>query len=483
MTASNHPSPDAGALHVLHAIATTLGLSPHAAQRVQFCGTGALPSVFAVSSLAAGSVAAAATAVADWVALRSGHPPAVSVDWRLCSLWFSGTLNPIGWDLPPVWDAIAGDYATADGWIRLHTNAPHHRAAALAALGFAPHASPDKVMVGNRVETWSARALESAVVEHHGCAAAMLSRAQWAAHPQALHVNQAPMVAVTTHPDSSSGSTEALTNPGNTEFNPARPLQGMRVLDLTRVLAGPVATRFLAGFGADVLRIDPPDWDEPSLVPEITLGKRCARLDLRTASGHATFVDLLRQADVLVHGYRAHALEHLGLGPLERQTIRPGLIDVSLNAYGHTGPWRNRRGFDSLVQMSTGIAHAGMLHGGKDRPTPLPVQALDHATGYVMAAAVVQGLCQRWEQRAQGLQGWQGQTSLARIAQLLTHTPVPPTQPASIALTEDDWSTDPEATDLGPAHRLRSPVQVAGQPLQWARGGTRLGSAAPQWAA
>jgi hypothetical protein len=119
-----------------------------------------------------------------------------------------------------------------------------------------------------------------------------------------------------------------------------------------------------------VLRIDPPTWDEPGVIPDVTPGKRCARLDLRGSSDRAVFLDLLRSADVLVHGYRSDALENLGLDTRTRREIRPGLVDVSLNAYGWSGPWRNRRGFDSLVQMSAGVADAGMRTLGKDRPTP-----------------------------------------------------------------------------------------------------------------
>ena len=478
MTSSIITSPPAGAIHVLHAIAAALNLSPHSVANVQFQGAGALPSAFAVSDLAAGSVAAAGASVADWVALRTGRQPTAVIDRRLCSLWFGGTVRPLGWALPPVWDAIAGDYATADGWIRLHTNAPQHRAAALAALGFTHGAAPDKAAVSRVVAAWSTQELEVAVVENHGCAAAMWSQAQWAIHPQAQHVNAEPLVTV-----SSTTPLDALPLPSASHFDPARPLQGIRVLDLTRVLAGPVATRFLAGFGADVLRIDPPDWDEPSLVAEVTLGKRCARLDLRSTVGRAIFVQLLRQADVLVHGYRADALERLGLGAPERQAIRPGLVDVALNAYGVTGPWRNRRGFDSLVQMSTGIAHTGMQQGRKDRPTPLPVQALDHAAGYVMAAAVVKGLCQCWSQHSQGGQGWQAHTSLARVAHLLVNTAVSDGPSEPILMAETDWADSLEQTDFGPAHRLRSPICVAGHSLQWTRAASRLGSAAPKWLA
>jgi crotonobetainyl-CoA:carnitine CoA-transferase CaiB-like acyl-CoA transferase len=186
-------------------------------------------------------------------------------------------------------------------------------------------------------------------------------------------------------------------------------------LDLTRVLAGPVATRFLAGLGAEVLRLDPPGWDEPGVLPDVTLGKRRTRLDLRTRAGRDRFEALLRGADLLVHGYRPGALDGLGWDAAHRQALRPGLVEVSLNAYGWDGPWRDRRGFDSLVQMSCGIAEAGMARLGKEKPFPLPVQALDHACGYIMAAAALISLRRR---RETGM-GSITRLSLARVARLL----------------------------------------------------------------
>ncbi len=160
-------------------------------------------------------------------------------------------------------------------------------------------------------------------------------------------------------------------------------------------MPAPIAGRFLAAYGAQVLRIDPPDWEEPGVVPEVTLGKRCAGLDLTQQGDRETFERLLGEADIVLHGYRAGALDGLGYDEEARRRINPNLIDVSLNAYGWTGPWKDRRGFDSLVQMSSGIAHQGMIWSGKDKPTPLPVQALDHATGYLMAAAAITGLTGR----------------------------------------------------------------------------------------
>jgi len=438
--------------HFLESIWIALGGAPAELERVSFEGAGDLPSVFAVTDLAAGSVAAATLAVASF----STAAAPLRVNRRLASLWFGTSVQPIGWQTPPVWDPIAGDYQAADGWIRLHTNAPHHRQAALHVLGTAA----DRDAVTAAVGTWSAEALENAVIERGGCAAAMRSVEQWATHAQGIAVAAEPLAWVECH-----------TGEARQAKDPQRPLSGVRVLDLTRVLAGPVATRFLAGFGADVLRIDPPGWDEASLAPDVTLGKRCARLDLRTHRGR--LVELLSVADVIVHGYRPGALDRLGLDAPTRRQIRPGLVDVSLDAYGWTGPWAGRRGFDSIVQMSAGIAHAGMVRFGKSKPTPLPVQALDHATGYIIAAAVVRGL-------AQG--AVTTRVSLARTAALLCGLPLTTAAGPIIGKPEDrDFAVDTEHTEWGMARRLLPPAIIGQSPMWWDRAAGNLGSSEASW--
>jgi hypothetical protein len=291
-------------------------------------------------------------------------------------------LRPSGWELPSVWDDLAGDFQAEDGWIRLHTNAPAHRAAVLSALG----CDANSASVEAAVSGGSAQTLESAVVEAGGCAAVMRSFEQWQDHPQGRAVAQTPLV-LWDH--------VAAEARGMPTRDPSRPLAGVRVLDLTRVLAGPVGSRFLAAYGADVLRIDPPEWDEPGVVPEVTLGKRCAGLDLRDSADRKIFEELLARADVFLHGYRADALARLDYDDEAVRKHNPNLIDVSLNAYGWAGEWMNRRGFDSLVQMSSGIADFGMQQSESPRPKPLPVQALDHATGYLLAASVLAGLLRR----------------------------------------------------------------------------------------
>ena len=445
---------------LLTSIQAALGL-PHTP--IPFTSTGALPSAFAVSDLACASIAAAGQAVSELLLQQTGRLPAVEVDRRLASFWFATSLRPVGWSVPPLWDPIAGDYAAKDGWIRLHTNAPHHRAAAETVLG----ACADRAAMASKVAQWAKSDLEQAVVDAGGCAAEMRNWEQWQAHPQGRAVNAEPLIQFGQH----SGH-----NVKPWQGSVAQPLAGIKVLDLTRVLAGPVASRFLAGLGADVLRIDPPSWNEPGVVPEMTLGKRCAHLDLHDKADRTLFESLLKDADIVLHGYRADALERLGFGAAERQQLAPGLIDVCLNAYGWSGPWQNRRGFDSLVQMSSGIAEAGMQWQHTDKPTPLPLQALDHATGYLMAASAIKLLAERLSSG----RGGSARLSLARTAKLLIDNGRG-TEGSLRAEDDQDQGMLVEQTSWGPAHRLHVPLKITGTPVQWAIAAGELGSHRAQW--
>ena len=250
----------------------------------------------------------------------------------------------------------------------------------------------------------------------------------------------------------------------------------MRVLDLTRVIAGPVCTKFLAGYGADVLRIDPPQFEEvASLLPETTLGKRTAALDLTAPADRASFEDLLAGADVLVSGLRTDALTRLGYDDRTLAALNPDLIVARLNAYGWTGPWQNRRGFDSLVQMSCGLAADGATSAGRDEPTPLPVQALDHATGWILAAAVTRALTHRLTDSVTTCVF----ASLIGTANLLyTLTPPPDRPPAP---TTDDFAREPSTTAWGPARRVPLPGRIDGIRPYWAHEAGPLGRHAPRW--
>jgi len=443
---------------------TAIGGEPAAAESVVFMGAGGLPGAFPVADFASAAIATAALSIADLLAQNGGAFPRVRVDRRLSTIWFHASIRPIGWSVPPSWDLLSGDYQARDGWIRLHTNAPRHRAAAERVLGV----RGDRQEAARAVKRWSKAELETAIVEAGGCAAEMRSTDEWKRHPQGLSVAAEPLV---------SRAAADGHCPRNWPVPAERPLQGVRVLDLTRVLAGPVASRWLAGYGADVLRVDPPDWDEPGLVPEVTLGKRCARLDLARTRDRTIFEGLLAGADILLHGYRPGALDRLGFDVAWRRDLRPGLVDVCLDAYGWSGPWATRRGFDSLVQMSTGIADAGMRWADAEKPVPLPFQALDHTTGYLMAAAAVRGLIQRLTRAT----GAAARLSLARTAKLLIDHKAHGAEPPFAQETEADWSPILEVTPWGPARRVAPPVEVGAIKMQWAQPAGGLGTAEPCW--
>ncbi|MET4582363.1 hypothetical protein ABIE21_001873 [Conyzicola nivalis] len=481
---------------LLETFTAALGAEPAPAM---FTGESTLTSAFAVSEFAAAAIAAAGVAVsgldgaiegraaeegatedgATEVGALADGTAGVTVDRALADAWFASAITPVGWQVPSPWDAVAGDYQSADGWIRLHTNALRHKAAALGVLGVAA----DRELVAAEVARWSGEDLEAAVVSAGGCAAVMRSAAEWAGHPQGAAVASEPLVHWTT--------TDAAEPSPHWRTSPGRPLDGVRVLDLTRVIAGPVATRFLAGLGADVLRVDPPDWHEPAVVPDMTLGKRATRIDATTTVGRDALERLIAGADLLVHGYRPGALE--ALVPLaRRRVLRPGLVEVSLDAYGWSGPWAGRRGFDSLVQMSSGIAEAGMRWADASKPTPLPVQALDHATGYLAAAAAVVAL---GRVRREGVAS-SARLSLARTAVELAAAvpePVEETEPVEGPHSERALrqAQRPQAarrpgstridTPWGPADVLPSPLAVGGTRLNWQRGPTELGSDEPRW--
>jgi CoA-transferase family III len=462
------------------------GLGGDPGRAVGLQAGGSVPSVFPASDLAQAAVAAAGLAVAELVGTVSGDWPEAQVDRTLASAWFVSSYRPLGWAPPAAWDPLGGDFLSGEGWIRLHTNAPHHRKVALDVLGV----PPDREAVAGAVGAWKAGDLEEAVVQQGGAAAAMRTREEWAAHPQGAAVAAEPIVQrreVALDGSGGAGRENWWTRAGASGQggveDPAQPLAGLRILDLTRVLAGPVATRFLAGWGAEVLRIDPPDWDEPPLVPDITVGKRCARIDLQDPTGRRHLLDLLASADVVVHGYRPGALDRLGLGEEARRQTRPGIVDVGLDAYGWTGPWATRRGFDSLVQMSSGIAEAGMRAAGADRPVPLPFQALDHGTGYLLAASVLRGLTLLIRDGVSTT--WR--TSLARTAALLASAggdaaPGPEASPAIDLGFAGANSMEPiEHTAWGDLRRLPSPVRVGGHGLAWSHAARPLGTDEAAW--
>lgn len=442
---------------------------------VCFQGPEQLPSAFPVTDFAAASIANAGIAARRLSELHGAQAceARIVVDRRLASLWFGTTIRPAGWELPAQWDPIAGNYRAGDRFVRLHTNAPAHREAALEALGFKTDHDVTREQVAAAVSGCDAFELHEAVVAAGGVAAAMRTRDEWLAHPQGRAIAIEPLV----HHSAAAISTEAA-SVDRAPVSYKRPLAGVRVLDLTRVLAGPVSTRFLAGLGADVLRIDPPTWNEPGTVPEVNLGKRAARLDLTVETDRAIFEELIATADIFVHGYRLGALDGLGYGEQWRRGLNPGLVDVSLNAYGHAGPWAERRGFDSVVQVAGGIAATGMEVYGADAPKPLPVQALDHATGYTMAACALTG----WSDRLETGVGSTWKTSLAAHAEVLCSSAVGGNPDAVFEpMTVSDENSAIEMSTWGDAYRALPPLALPRLEVWWDTGACDHGTSSARW--
>ncbi|MFD8812405.1 CoA transferase [Streptomyces sp. NPDC059627] len=431
---------------------------------------GTLPAHLPVRRLARACVGVCALAAAELGARRTGaaEVPGVRVDDGAVATAFTSERHLLVDGRAPVQFApLSRFWRAADGWVRTHANYPHHRARLLSALGLPEDAAPKEVAA--RIAGRPALEVEDAVYAAGGLAVALRSPAEWAAHEQSAEVAARPLVE---RGRVDTGHARVLPTL-DTGSAPLLPAAGLRVLDLTRVLAGPVATRTLGLLGADVLRLDAPWLPElPDQHADTGFGKRSATLDLTT--DRAAFEELLASADVVVTGYRPGALDRFGLSPEALAERRPGLVVAQVSAWGPYGPWGGRRGFDSLVQVATGIAE---IEGPSDRPGALPAQALDHGTGYLLAAGVLRALT---EQSYDGGSRFV-RLALARTARWLTDELVPGTEAGEPFEGPDAWLAETDSA-LGRLRYARPPLSFAGGPVDWARPPVPWGSVPARWA-
>jgi crotonobetainyl-CoA:carnitine CoA-transferase CaiB-like acyl-CoA transferase len=364
-----------------------------------------LPSTFRVGVAAQASIAAAGLAAAEIWKLRKGQSQNVAVDMTHALVEFRSEryLRVDGKPPGPTWDAIAGVYRTRDKrFVRLHTNFPHHRDAVCRVL----NCKPERDQVQAALMQWDAEPFETAAYADGGVVAMMRSHDEWSALPHARALAELPLFSIEKIGDAAPKPWPAG----------ERPLAGIRVLDLSRVIAGPVAGRTLAAHGADVMLISGPDLPSiPWLVIDTGRGKLASSLELKSEQGRDALRDLLARADIFSQGYRPRSIAALGFSPEDAAEISPGIIYVSLSAYGHAGPWAERRGFDSLVQTATGFNHAEGHAAGIDGPKELPAQALDHASGYLMAFGAMMA---RARQSREG-GSWHVRVSLAQTGRWL----------------------------------------------------------------
>ena len=433
-----------------------------------------LPTPFRIGTAGAATIAAAGLAAAELWQVRTGRLQRVTVDLRqtAAALRSGHYMKLAGAEVPRARNTIMGFYPTRDGrWSYLHCNFPNHRAAALSVLGV----GDDRDAVARAVVAWNAADLEEAIIAAQGAGGMARTQAEWARHQQAQAVAALPLMEIMRIGD---GKPEPLPA-GN------RPLSGIRVLDLTRVLAGPTCARTLAEHGADILRIT------AAHLPNLAYqdldtghGKLSANLDLRRADAVEILRGLIRQADVFSQGYRPSTLANRGLSPEELAAIRPGLVYVSLCAFGHTGPWASRRGFDTVVQTVSGIAtrQAEIVPGNTPGPQFYPVSAIDYCTGYLMAFGAMVALARRAREGG----SWLVRISLAQVGKwIVDFGEVPAAElkdvPAEFTVEElERWSTVSE-TPAGRLRHLKPVVQLSETPPHWARPSVPLGYHPPVW--
>ena len=430
-----------------------------------------LPSSFRVAAAAQASIAAAGLAAAQIWKLRSGQSQDVTVDMRHAAVECRSEryLRVEGKPPPPAWDAIAGIYRTRDQrFVRLHTNFRHHRDAVCKVL----NCKPERDAVQVALMQWGGEAFETAAYAGGCVVALMRPHGEWSDLPHAKALAALPPILIEKIGDAAPKPCPA----GD------RPVEGVRVLDLSRVIAGPVAGRTLAVHGADVLLISGPDLPAiPWLTIDTGRGKLTSFVELKSDQGRGVLRDLLASADIFSQGYRPRALASLGFSAEDAARISPGIVYVSLSAYGHARPWAERRGFDSLVQTATGFNHAEGQAAGVEGPKELPAQMLDHATGYLMAFGAM--MAKARQSREGG--SWHVRVSLAQTGGWLWN----------LGRVADGFKTEDLKADavrpfveevpsgFGPLQSVSHSAALSKTPAFWARPAMPLGSHPPEWPA
>jgi crotonobetainyl-CoA:carnitine CoA-transferase CaiB-like acyl-CoA transferase len=424
-----------------------------------------LPIRYRVAAAASASLAALGLSVSD----LSGKTQRVSVNARAAavSLRSARYLRVDGKPPPPAWDPLSGFYPVRDGWISIHCNFPNHRDAAMGVLG----AGHDRARAEEASRSWEGAALEDAIHAAGGCAGFVRSQEKWRDHPQARAVASQPLLEIERIGDA----------PPEWRRSP-RPLGGVRVLDLTRVLAGPTCAKSLAEHGAEVLKISAAHLPDNGMMDLDTgIGKLSARIDLRNPQEAEILRQLGKSADVFVQSYRPGALAARGFAPEALARQRPGIVCASLSAWGASGPWREQRGFDSIVQAVSGMAQAeGGDAGSAAKPRLLPVSAIDYVSGYLMAF----GVCVALGRRASEGGSWLVRVALARVGKWIVDRgavedyralpdDLPDTELAAL-LGEID------APD-GRIRYLKPVIGLSGTPPYFARPPVPLGYHPPSW--
>lgn len=360
----------------------------------------------------------------------------------------------------------SGYYATKDGrWMLLHAGFKRIRERNLAVLA----STADKPSISRAVLARESVELEESLATGGGVGAIARSLGEWLSMPQSAAAKKRPVI--------------ELVKIGDSAPKPLvggeRPLSGVRVLDLTRVLAGPTSTRTLAEHGAEVLRINGPDLCTSGFLDLDTgLGKRSTILDIKAADGRAQLLALIKSGDVFVQSYRPGSLASHGFGPEDLARMRPGIVYGSLSAWGVDGPWADRRGYDTIVQAANGMA---MSTAGQT-PQVLPVSLQDYVAGYFLACGLMAAL------RLRATEGgsWMARVSLAGVGEWIRSLGTLSPTELEAACTEfgdEQIEAISMRTDssFGVLTHLAPVAQMAATPAKWVHPSAPLNAHTAHW--
>lgn len=381
-------------LSILKNILSPLDITPGDLKHIDISGQDPiLPSPFLIGEAGAAALSAVGYAAAELWKLRTGRLQQINIAVRDAAIAqrSANYLKVLDGKTEDLWSPFSGFYETKDQkFIQFHCNFPHHQQGVIDFLGCAA----DKSAVIEAVKYWDSQTLEDQLNQRGLCASILRSPQEWAAHPQAQAIKDLPLLEII-----KIGESQPIKLPQGSKV-----LSGIKILDLTRVLAGPTCGKTLAELGGSVLRISSPNL--PFILPLVMdtgFGKYAAHLDLDQEQDKIKLLDLVKTGDVFLQAYRPGGLAGKGFGPEDLAKIKPGIIYVELSAYSHQGPWAHRHGYDSLVQTATGIAYEqtqffnqGSSQGyNQAKPQHLPAQSLDYLTGYLAAFAVLEALKRR----------------------------------------------------------------------------------------
>jgi crotonobetainyl-CoA:carnitine CoA-transferase CaiB-like acyl-CoA transferase len=349
---------------------------------------------FKIGETCAAVLGGVAVAVSDIWEIKTGRRQSASIDVRHAAAGLrssvymqrpgpDGVFKPVVNKNHEAMIAITQPWPTKDGrWVLTHFGLPNLQARMQKLLGC--ELNPESV--AKAVAKWDALDLEAAIDEARVCGGMVRSSAEWLAHPHGQVLAGKPIVEIF-----KIGESDPEPLPKG-----SRPLSGVRALDLTRILAGPMAARTLAEHGADVLMVTAERLPQiPEHVLDTNHGKRSCFLDLAQSEDAARLRALVKGADVFSQGYRPGMIAKLGFGPEEVAALRPGIIYASINCYGADGPFSHRGGWEQVAQTMTGLCHEGKTAARPDGPALLPAAACDYTTGYLAAYGILLALAKR----------------------------------------------------------------------------------------